>query len=181
MELDIGGTVRVLSKDGQLSRRGYIALTNEDGTCDIIYQKGTESDEETMVATERITPLQPFETGLFSGSPLDAKTFGNKLFELKDFEAAYEYYLRSHKIMQSSGGMSVGKRVIIRIDSLRPSGEGDITSTYILEIGDVSDVRENGAIDVIYDNPVGEDGSDEEDNISVDRVFVVFKGSSAEY
>jgi hypothetical protein len=173
MEMTIGTTVRVTSVDGKCCRKGYIACTNDDGSCDIIYQRGTDGDEESLVDASRIHQLQPFERENFCGSALDAKVFGNKLFELKDFEAAYEYYIRSHKIMQSSV-VSVGKRVIIRIDY--KSDREDAASTYSFEGAVVSDMRPDGSIDVIYDDCVLE-GEDEEEGVAMERVFIVFKGT----
>ena len=179
MDIEIGANVRIISKCGEYSRKGYIAYANEDGTCDVIYQKSGGGDEESSVAVNRITPLLSFENETFKGSPLEAKEYGNKLFELRDFEAAYEFYITSHNMMQSTP-LSVGKHVIVRIDTTSQSStDGDKISSCNFEGAIVSDIRANGCIDVIYDVCVLSTGSDEEEEVTRDRVYIIFKGNKS--
>jgi hypothetical protein len=173
----IGTTVRV--ECGEQKRRGmvaYVNLNEEDQLClseealatlvtyDIIYGNNSE---ENQVPSTRISSLLPIENPSCDHDPHLAKICGNYLFELKDYEAAYEYYLKSHQQMQHQE-ITIGKRILVHVSHKSGSYESGLISELHQEQG-------GGAVtvDVIFDRSV--DGSDEEEGVSRKRIVNIFE------
>jgi hypothetical protein len=96
------------------------------------------------------------------------KLCGNSLFELKDYDGAYEYYLKGHHLMTHLQELSVGSRVLIQTQA----------SYYVVGmISGVSNVGMSKTYEVIYDELVN--GNDEEDNVSPDRLVAVYEITEA--
>lgn len=95
------------------------------------------------------------------------KECGNNLFEIKDYSAAYEYYIKVFQCIQEKNSLTIGQRVLINV------GNGPSER---FEIGIISDKHENERYDVIYDALVN--GSDEEENIPLKRIVKIYQDGS---
>lgn len=144
----VGETVRVLSKDKTIAYRAIISLCSTNDLYDVILVQCADgqSDEESGVQSDRISPLEKFEKDLKSCDDADVlKGYGNALFTLKDYTAAMEYYKRaiSATTPPVSGGFSVGQCVLV---SFRDSID--------YQSGIISDVALSLCeADVMYDDP----------------------------
>jgi hypothetical protein len=165
---EIGSIVRV--ECGDQKRRGMIACVNisdEDPlvTFDIIFGNNSE---ENHIPASRLTSLLSIENSSCDSDPQLAKLCGNYLFELKDYEAAYEYYLKAHHQMQVQES-TIGKRILVRL----------LTGNGTYEVGMISDLQRSdgnttpATVDVIYDRLV--DGSDEEEGVCWKRIVNLFE------
>lgn len=165
---NVGERVRVLlerchrAEEGA-SCRALIAYNNDDNTFDIIYESNSYGlVEEGEVVARRIAPLETFELSSGKSSDGDSnalqeKERGNQLFQVKDFDAAGEYYRRALS-MTAPSKPSVGSRVMV----LNALGE------YVT--GTVCNADGGKTIDVIYDEEDSR-GEDEEDGILLSRVI----------
>ena len=62
----VGETIRVLNKEGIVSRRAFVSCVNDNGSYDIIYLSNSArndraDDEECEVEASRVRQLEPFE------------------------------------------------------------------------------------------------------------------------
>lgn len=171
----VGRRMRLVDKEkGRVERVLIATVDNEnDGLCDVFLDDGR--DDEVPVSL--LHPLLPEEESV-SGLPLDPasihrmKTAARKVFALKDYRAASEYFQNAAtgasqlaKIVeekQSSEGsgsssetLTVGTRVVIR-----PSNGGASTKPGIISFLEEDD----RTCDVIYDD------GEEEDNVPFSRV-----------
>jgi hypothetical protein len=192
--MEIGSTVRV-NCDGY-SRRGIIAyinssdnndnlpkdnIDNDNLSFDIIYLNNTE---ESSVISSRVSPLldleilcNQYETHSFSSEQLPhemvqfMKLCGNSLFELKDFDGAYEYYLKAHHLMLKLQELSIGSRVLIQMEASSCYVIGMISG--ISSDGNEDRTKKRKTYEVIYDHLVND--IDEEDNVSPDRLIALYE------
>lgn len=194
MVWEIGSTVRV-SCNG-CSRRGIIAYINSPNTeddlssnddsqsYDIIY---LNNQEESSVIPSRISSLSDLEIicnqyeatmpspSSSSSAPYSdphemvqlMKLCGNSLFALKDYDGAYEYYLKADHLMRKLQELSIGSRVLIQMKA---------SSCYVIGmISGISNERneKKKRYEVIYDHPI--DDIDEEDNVTLDRLVALYE------
>ena len=179
----IGKEVRVVSNGkGTSSRRGMISYVNEDDTFDIMFQTHNNRDEEeSTVKKDHIFDILPFEVYPLSSldEPSVIKDYANQLFQLQDYDTAYHYYIRAHKLIQQYGkSFNIGQRLII---SLPPKNTNDQTlkrsdpsqkqrsGLYICVT--ISDVIHAGEVDVMYDEEW--ESVDEEEGVPESRVLLV--------
>lgn len=188
----IGKEVRVTTKNSvRNSRRGMISYVNDQGdehTYDIIFQLAQNAlpDEENAVARDRLFDILPFEEHSLSSlnDPVVVKEYANQLFQIQDYDTAYQYYIRAHKLVQQSTSFSFGQRIII---SLPTTGGGQSsakrsastqqkqrTGLYICVT--VSDVVSDTEVDVMYDTEVR--GRDEEEGVDISRVLLLLASQS---
>ena len=179
IDFTIGKEVRV-TKDNEErgSQRAIISYINEDNTCDVIYQN--TQNEESEVCTSRLFDVLPFEEEELRSmdDPLTIKGYANQLFQLQDYDSAYHYYVRAHKIIQQEEeSLSVGQRVIISLPTKSVTDKGakkvshsqkQRSGVYINAM--VSDITSSDTLDVMYDEEV--QGVDEEENVPISRVLM---------
>lgn len=177
--ISVGQLVRVALIRGPGAEEGVmcraiVACCNEDDTYDVIYNSNSyEQTEEGSVPRARVSALEDFEAGAEYGpaaaavdSPveeptaLELKERGNRLFQLKDYDAAREQYVCAQRSVAPQPPPTVGSRVVV-LDKL---GE------YLP--GTVCNAEGNSVVDVIYDME-GADGTDEEDRVSLSRVILL--------
>ena len=145
------------------------------GSYDVIYDNNLYGVvEEENVMQDRIKPREDFEQDEYLESvltlniscgttetPLQGKERGNKLYQLKDYDAAKERYSSALKLLVP-GSPSIGSRVLV------------LNSTGEFVAGTCSGCEDNenvsSTFDVIYDR---EDayGVDEEDGIAFSRII----------
>jgi hypothetical protein len=184
----VGKEVRVTGgkAQGSSSCRGMISYVNEDDTYDIIFQtsNGTQ-DEENSVFKDRLFDILPFEVEPLSSldDPAIIKGYANELFQLQDYDTAYHYYIRAHKLIQQGKSFSIGQRLIISIPSTRSrcdeqKSEAVKKSNPMQKVRSgkyvsvtVSDVINASEVDVMYDEEVH--GRDEEEGVSACRVLMI--------
>jgi hypothetical protein len=166
--------------------RALIAYFNEgegkgEGSYDVVYEANPYGQaEEGTVAAARIAPLEDFEVLLSAPTPttvltavetfgnqelaqeltpLLAKERGNRLFQLRDYDAAKAQYARGLQLLTPPMA-SIGSRAIV-LNKL-----GEFVS------GTLSNVEEEKkCVDIIYDDE-DEHGVDEEDGVSQARVVL---------
>lgn len=189
-DFSIGKEVRVVPKsDGKSSRRGIISCINDDAeeeSFDVIFQAAQSSlpDEENSVQRGRLFDILPFEAFPLASleNPAEIKDYANRLFQIQDYDSAYKYYVRAHKLVQQDKSYSVGQRVII---SLPTSGDShsqkksDSTAKqrsgmYICVT--VSDLEDHRSVDVMFDSEV--QGRDEEDGVPTSRVLLIISSDA---
>ena len=156
---EVGQKVRVTMEDGSASCRGMVAYVNEeDGTFDIVFLNNSlGKTEENRVERGRVQELCEFE---YLRTHTDAnmlKENGNALFQMKDFDAAIEQYLKGLAII-APHPPTIGARILVCFEDRIPVS-GIVAGT------------DGSSFDVIYDTLVGD--NDEEDGISSGRVVSI--------
>ena len=189
-EFVVGKEVRVCPVTaGSGSRRGMISYVNQDDqSYDIMYHtsQATLPDEENAVLPDRLFETLPFEVLPLSSmdDPTATKEYANQLFQLQDFDAAYQYYIRAHKLIQESKSFNVGQRIIISLPPTSGDENGAKKSAggqqkqrsgmYICVT--VSDVVNDSEVDVMYDAEIK--GRDEEEGVDASRVLLMISTRS---
>ena len=203
----MGQTVRVspLScSSNSYPRRADISCVNEDKTVDVIYLCRTimgEIEEESNVEESRCSQLLDWEVGNEDNDTLRLKDWGNKLFVLKDYEAAVDWY---HKALDSLDfpSPSVGCSVVVapsrqidkKVSSDSPSssyssnGDTKLTPTEIRQrsfrMGTISDCHncDKGTLcDVMFDDSCSDEydgGDDEEIDVDISRLTIIHQDPS---
>ena len=192
--MELGQTIRVSpssSSSNPFPRRAEISCVNGDKTVDVIYRCRTtmgEIDEENNVHEDRCSLLLDWEKDNDNVDVLYLKDCGNKLFALKDYEAAVEWY---QKGLENLGlpQPSVGCNVVVapsrhqeKNASKNPSSNSDskLTSQEIRQrsfrMGTVSDYRiSDGAVtcDVMFDDELNDGIDDEEVDVDASRLISI--------
>lgn len=182
----IGKEVRVVAcgTGDSGSRRGMISYINDNTTVDVIFQsnnKQEDDEEENGVCRDRLFDILPFETDPLSSleQPSVIKEYANQLFQLQDYDTAYQYYIRAHKlIQQQENSFNTGQRLIISLPSdrnseqtVKKSDSSQKQRSGVYMCVTVSDVIHPSKVDVMYDEEW--QGADEEEGVPECRVLLV--------
>ena len=180
MNISIGSSIRVTSKDRNSSKRAIISCINSNKTYDVIFENRLDSKdicEEEGVELNRITTLQDFELNAdTSQDPTILKDNGNILFAFKDFESATLKYLESLKNLKSITNqiISIGSTVIVTPDigkvvtDSQNLDEKNQKDKFAFKYGLVSDISPDGNVEVIYNDQL------EELNIARRRIIKIY-------
>ena len=175
----VGQDVRVENLAKTLSTKAMVSFINDDNTLDVIYgSKGGNNDskdEESSIALDRVHCLEPFEVhrddvNTLSGETL--KEYGNKLFAVKDYRSALDWYKRALIALTHTGSvekLSVGSIVLVSRDKSIDYYVGMVSDVVAPSSGKTS------LYEVMYDqdNEYNEELETDEETVSKDRLTVV--------
>jgi len=146
--MQIGSKVRVRNINDDNKRISTIA---------IIYENNNTFDltDEDNVDIKRISKLEDFELeNVIIFNALNEKENGNKLFSLKDYNAAINRYKRSLILLDEMNKISIGCEVLV--ESI------DDYQNYRSAI--ISDIINNNFYDLIYDESFDNNDNNDNDN-----------------